>query len=361
MPETRQKGELTPIEKRLEVTRTRARSLLKVVGARIEGRAFYCRALTGESDYSICVNSDMTVSCNCADRDGSGRIGDLRQEDLGAIFDGSRARQLRASLARGELPLDRCQGCSELRAVEPEEAEHHATHYTVPKAGIMVENTSLCNLSCTYCGREAIRGSRKDRTMSLEDMERVSRLVRRHGIRRVSFWNLGEPFLSRRVLSELRVLREHNPDVEIRSSTNGLLLDTDDKREAALLLDYLMFSIDGPDTETVKKYQVGGDFDLAYDNMVRMVDYRDRRGSERPLIDWKYVVFRWNDRRAQIEHAIELARRACVDYISFWPGYAASWEQSLRYRHDPFFQNLGEPVERWRRVDLRPNPPANGA
>lgn len=47
---------------------------------------FYCNALLGQSTYNICINCDMTVSCNCQDYDGSGHVGDLRthtfEEDI---------------------------------------------------------------------------------------------------------------------------------------------------------------------------------------------------------------------------------------------------------------------------------------
>ena len=36
---------------------------------------YYCKALIGESDYNICINSEMTVLCNRRDYDASGQIG----------------------------------------------------------------------------------------------------------------------------------------------------------------------------------------------------------------------------------------------------------------------------------------------
>jgi len=40
------------------------------------GNAYYCKALSGLSSYNICINCDLTVSCNCQDYDGSGQIGE---------------------------------------------------------------------------------------------------------------------------------------------------------------------------------------------------------------------------------------------------------------------------------------------
>ncbi|MBN1309594.1 MAG: hypothetical protein JXA18_16860, partial [Chitinispirillaceae bacterium] len=75
------------------------------VRARASGRAFYCNALNGTSDYNISVNCDMTLSCSCADHDGSGTIGDLSISSLQDIFDGPRAKTFRRNMAQGRLPL----------------------------------------------------------------------------------------------------------------------------------------------------------------------------------------------------------------------------------------------------------------
>ena len=37
--------------------------------------AYYCNALQGNYNYNICINSDMTISCNCQDYDGAGQLG----------------------------------------------------------------------------------------------------------------------------------------------------------------------------------------------------------------------------------------------------------------------------------------------
>ena len=69
----------------------------------------------------------------------------------------------------------------------------------------------------------------------------------------------------------------------------------------------------------LKKYEKLGSFEKAYENMKALVDYRNSKGLSRPLIEWKYLLFNWNDRRSAIERAIEMAREAHVDAISFWP------------------------------------------
>ena len=58
------------------------------IKAVIKGKRFYCQALAGESNYDISINSDMTVSCSCADFDGSGILGDFSSDSFETIFGG---------------------------------------------------------------------------------------------------------------------------------------------------------------------------------------------------------------------------------------------------------------------------------
>ncbi len=228
---------------------------------RLSSKGFYCKALNGESAYNICVNSDMTVSCNCSDFDGSGHIGNLREQSLKEIFDGKTARTFREKLAKGLFAIPKCAGCSELATVDRKDAVNRVESYDLPSRGIMVENTVNCNLKCTFCDRAKIYSTRGSRFMSLEDMEKVATTIRDYNIEEVSYFNLGEPFFTNRILEELRIIRHHAPQVRLKVSTNGALLDNDVKREAALMLDHVSFSIDGSSQEKVVKYQVGAEFE----------------------------------------------------------------------------------------------------
>ena len=62
--------------------------------AKITGRKYYCHALAGESEYNITINSDLTVSCNCQDYDGSGHLGDLRKNSFEEVFFGPVAKKI---------------------------------------------------------------------------------------------------------------------------------------------------------------------------------------------------------------------------------------------------------------------------
>ena len=309
--------------------------------ARLTGRRFCCLALSGKVRDGIFINSDMTVSCNCQDIDAGGRIGDLRQTPFPEIFAGPQAQRLRAELAAGRLPVERCAACFHLRTVPKAEAAQGES-FVLPR-GLCVENTVHCNLRCLSCCREQIVQTRARKMLTLDDFEIVAAALRDLDAEFCGFYNLGEPFFAKAVRSQLEIVRQQNPEIEILVSTNGMLLDTDEKREAALLASHILFSIDGIDTPMLRRYQRGGDFDRSYRNMKDLVEFRNARGLTRPRIDWKYVVFRWNDRPRDIERAIELAREAGVDSIQFTfartPAHGISW----RWLLTPYFRRLGNP------------------
>lgn len=308
----------------------RASGVIRELRRRRSGGCYQCRVLQGRSEYNLCVNCDMTVSCNCNDVDGAGILGDLRRDSLESILDGDTAAHFRKRLAQGNFAIPRCRVCPELVVcAEP------AMRFEGCPAGIMVENTSRCTLQCRSCQRATLEQTRSRTLMSAEDMARVSCTVQRLGIQRVFFYNLGEPFLSPNVRRELETLRRDNPALWIGVSTNGLPLDSDEKRDAALLANDLCISLDGIDTAMVRRYQCRGDFDRAYANL-RSLAERKRRTGAGTQVGWRYVVFRWNDRRPVLVRAIDLAREAGADYIEFvharTPFRGISWRWSLFYR-----------------------------
>ena len=312
----------------------------KIWQARWRRQVFNCQALNGKSNYNICINSDMTVSCNCNDVDGAGQLGNLKTTSFENIFFGDKAERFRRLLAQRKLPIVKCAVCPELRLVDAT-AVPTRDQISCP-VGLMVENTSLCNLRCRSCSRATLEKIRQQKTLTLKDIEIVAETLARIGVRYCTYYNLGEPFLSPNILDELQIVRRHNPEMCIQVSTNGLFLDSDDNKQAALLCNDVHFSIDGISTPMVNIYQRRGDFDRAYSHLRSLVDYRNARGNSLPQIGWKYIVFRWNDKPEYIHQAIEMARKAGVDYIRFDAARTPLTGISPRFFWGNFFQTIGE-------------------
>ena len=345
--------------------------------ARLKGQRFSCRALAGESEYNLTINCDLTVSCNCQDYNGSGHIGDLNKNSFEEIFFGPVARRFREELAKGKLPIVSCTRCGDLMRVPKSEVKtavlkpsstssngaaaptvesapqtFAGTTPRLPYRGMLLENTVRCNIDCIGCDRESAARIRTTKQMDLEKLSQMADLVHHLGLQQLFYLNLGEPFLSPNVGKELPILREKNPDCRIIISTNGIILNNDVKREAALCASHIFFSIAGIDDAMLKKYEHHGSFEKAYENMKALVSYRNAKGRSSPVLEWKYLLFNWNDRRQTIERAIEMAKAAGVDAISFWPTNNPYYGYSYRYRLG-MLNHVG--VKNWkgREVDLR--------
>jgi MoaA/NifB/PqqE/SkfB family radical SAM enzyme len=326
--------------------------------AKLKGQRFYCSALAGQSDYNITVNCDLTLSCSCQDYDGSGHLGDLNKNSFKEVFFGPTANQFRAELAKGKLPIKTCARCGDLaRAPKATVKTDGDLMYAGPKPrlpyrGMLLENTVRCNIDCIGCDRESAARIRTNLQMDMAQLSKMADLVSELGMQKLFYLNLGEPFLSPNIGKELPLLRQKNPDTRIVISTNGIILNNDVKREAAMYASQLFFSIAGIDDEMLKKYEHRGNFEKAYENIKALVDYRNAKGLSTPIIEWKYLLFNWNDQREMIERAIEMAKEAGVDAISFWPTSNPFYGISWRYRMG-MLNDIGIGTWKGREVDLR--------
>ncbi len=322
--------------------------------AKFTGRKYYCHALAGESDYNLTINSDLTISCNCQDYDGLGHLGDLRTDSFEKIYFGPVAQKFRDDLAKGKMPIPTCARCGDLRRLQRGEAPPPPR---LPYRGMLLENTVICNVDCIGCAREGAASVRSKKTMPLAELAQMAELTARLGLRRIFYLNLGEPFLSPAVCQELPLLRAKNPDAHILVSTNGMLLNTDAKREAALNLSQILFSVHGISDAMCEKYMLRGSFEKAFDAMKQMAAFRDARGLTLPVLEWKYLLFNWNDHPQAIARAIEMAKEIKVDIISFWPTHNPFYGMSWRY-HLGMMNHIGAKSWKGREVILRPNPAA---
>ncbi len=320
--------------------------------AKLTGRKYFCNALAGESEYDITVNSDLTISCSCMDYMGDGHLGDLKKNTFEEIYYGPVAQRFRDTLAQGKIPIPTCARCHDLYRLKKGEQPPKPR---LPYRGMLLENTVICNVDCIGCAREGAANIRTKKVMPLGELSQMADLAARLGMKRIYYLNLGEPFLSPTICQELPLLRSKNPQAKILVSTNGILLNTDAKREAAFNLTQVMFSIHGISNEMCGKYMLRGDFDKAFDAMKQLVAYRNAHGSQYPIIEWKYILFNWNDHPKTIARAIEMAKEIGVNIISFWPTRNPFYGFSWRY-HLGMMDYIGDKVWKGRQVTFHDHP-----
>lgn len=174
--------------------------------------------------------------------------------------------------------------------------------------------TNLCQLECPLCPT----GLRiQNRGAGRADLEIFERLMEEIGdyVFFIDFYNWGEPLLNKNLEAMLRLAARKKIVTFISSN---LSLPLTDERLYSLLtsgLSELIVSIDGASQETYGTYRREGKFDLALENLRRIMAMKKQHGLTRPVVAWRFYVFRFNEH--EIDRARQLAAEIGVDRIVF--------------------------------------------
>ena len=324
-------------------------NLFVEASAKMQNKRFMCKTLNGNSEnYNLTINSDMKVSCNCVDRDRSGVIGSLKIQNINEILNGNIANNFRKKLSNGTLPTSYCFRCQDLKSVR-KNTNSKKKEIIIPKS-IRIENTANCNIDCIACSRKEVYEKRTRKKISLDEIEIIAKELKKNKTESICYFNLGEPFISINIRQELEIIRKYNPNMKIIGSTNGTLIDNDEKIKAALLFDHIYFSIPGPNQKIISIYQKRTDFNKAYDAMKQIIIERNKKNKKHPIIEWKYILFNWNDNKKNINETIKLAKDAHIDAISFWKTLSPIYGISFRYYLNGFVRKIGHKFEHGRRI-----------
>ncbi|MBN1355213.1 SPASM domain-containing protein [bacterium] len=266
----------------------------------------------------LVVLCDGTVVCGCADPYGERPLGNLGDQDILDIWNSDRVQSIRSGLNRGYS--DFCLNCGLKRLLSPGEPIPHRPVVQRVLPRIFFEPTVLCNISCykSVCGRES--GIVKTRRTPMFALDDYKSLIDRSGpdLIRLDLFNYGDPFVHPDAVAMIEYIKMKFPQVYVYTSTNGLLL-TPDKilRLVACGLDEITFSVDGTDQESYSRYRRGGNYDRVYRIMGNFVEIRDNSGSDIPVINWRYILFRWNDSRRRMNAARKAATAIGVDRLTW--------------------------------------------
>jgi MoaA/NifB/PqqE/SkfB family radical SAM enzyme len=350
-----------------------------------------------------CVHANGDVVCSIIDGRGDFVVGNVHHQSLGEIFAGPRAQELRRLML--STPDAYCAAIGKKCPLK-----NLAFDGVEPPTGIRylaIESTTACDLRCLTCPvrdfsndvtwRDAYRdggvsflvwdGVRRSKQHAADAIRRsipllgsrtpaqfgrvgasllrgrvprsrngtlpidvLKRVVTEAGpnVERLDLFSYGEPFLYRHLVEALRHVRRELPSTTIAISTDGMQVQ--EAVESIIirerLLDWLIFSIDGCDADSYRRYRIRGTFDVAFANLARF--HARARGSGIRVL-WQYVVFRWNDRDDQFKRAITMAEELGIQ-IHF--DFAHTWGRSRRRALDleylrpyikPFTALPGEP------------------
>jgi len=262
---------------------------------------------------------DGRVVCGCADPYGHRVLGDTRATSISGIWAGPTISALRSDLNGGgsrfcgdcplKLPLPRGQE----PAVRPVDAG------PLPNR-LYIECTAACNISCTEACCAPETGITKTREAGMLDFELFKKVVDETGpsLVRIDFFNYGEAFLHKRAIEMCEYIKTRYPQVYLYTSTNGLMFnETSAKRLVHSGIDEVTFSIDGGTPESYLKYRQRGDFNLAIRNLRTMADEKRKMGRDLPVLNWRYILFNWNDSDEEMNAARRLASEIGIDRLSW--------------------------------------------
>jgi MoaA/NifB/PqqE/SkfB family radical SAM enzyme len=174
--------------------------------------------------------------------------------------------------------------------------------------------TDRCNLKCKMCPRHSAP-ELIEKDMS-EDILHAVLEVSPH-IAEVCTQCLGEPLMNKDIYRIVRTVKNHMPpEGEVGCSTNGTLLN--ESNSVNLLdsgIDFLIFSLDGAERETVESIRIGVKFDTVIQSIKNCVKYRRMKGSKSPRILANFVMMQEN--MSEIPRFVSLCASLGVDAVFF--------------------------------------------
>jgi hypothetical protein len=300
---------------------------------------------------------DGRVVCGCADPYAKRVLGDTRTATLASIWTGPTASQLRHEINGGGSSF--CGDCPLKLPLQPDQAPPQRALDVAPIPGrLYIECTAACNISCFQACCAPETGITRTRQAGMLDFDLFTRVVDEAGpsLGRIDFFNYGEAFLHKRAIEMCAYIKQKFPHIYLYTSTNGLAFTEEKARQLAHTgIDEVTFSLDGASQETYARYRQRGKFDVAIANLRALIDEKAKSRRDVPFINWRYILFNWNDSDAEMERARRMADDLGVDRLcweitdhpedSFSRRFAPASPDFHRIRHEVWDDNnLGNAI-----------------
>ena len=260
---------------------------------------------------------DGRIVCGCSDPYGKRVLGDAKTASISEIWNDTRISTLRAELNAGGSSF--CGDCPLKLPLKKEEQPPIRSIDAGPLPSRMyIECTAACNISCTEACCAPETGITRTRQAGMLDFDLFRRVVDEVGesLVRIDFFNYGEAFLHKRAVEMCEYIKSRFPQIYLYTSTNGLALSEERARRLVHSgIDEVTFSIDGATQASYEQYRQRGKFDVAIATLRAMADEKRKSGRDVPFLNWRYILFKWNDSDAEMNTARQLAADIGVDRL----------------------------------------------
>ena len=260
---------------------------------------------------------DGRLVCGCADPYGHRVLGDARRSTIQQAWNGPVITDLRRDLNQGGSKF--CGDCPLKLPLKKDEAPPARPLDAGPMpARMFIECTAACNISCTEACCAPETGITRTRQAGMLDFELFRRVIDEVGptLSRIDFFNYGEAFLHKRAIEMCEYIKSRYPHVYLYTSTNGLAFsEAQARRLVHSGIDEVTFSIDGATQASYEKYRQRGKLDLALANLAAMADEKRRSHLDLPFLNWRYILFKWNDSDEEMDLARKRAAELGIDRL----------------------------------------------
>jgi len=260
---------------------------------------------------------DGRMVCGCADPYGHRVLGDARDATVADIWYGRTIATVREELNAGGSKF--CGDCPLKLPLKRDEAPPvRSVDAGALPSRLYIECTAACNISCTEACCAPETGITRTRQAGMLDFDLFRRVVDEAGpsLVRIDFFNYGEAFLHKRAVEMCEYIKSHFPHIYLYTSTNALALSEPQARRLVHSgIDEVTFSVDGATPESYVKYRQRGRFEVALETMRVMAEEKRRAARDVPFLNWRYILFNWNDSDAEMNRARELAREIGIDRL----------------------------------------------
>jgi hypothetical protein len=260
---------------------------------------------------------DGRIVCGCADPYAHRVLGDARTTTVHQIWTGDTIGGVRRDMNSGGSTF--CGDCPlKLPLAEDETPRQRSLEVAPLPRRLYVECTAACNLSCFQACCAPETGISRTRQAGMLDFALFKKVIDEAGpaLARVDFFNYGEAFLHKRAVEMCEYIKSRYPHIYLYTSTNGLAFSEDAVRRLINSgIDEVTFSIDGATPESYVRYRQRGDFAKVMRNLRTAIEEKQRARLELPVINWRYILFAWNDSDAEMKQARRMAGDLGVDRL----------------------------------------------
>ena len=279
----------------------------------------------------VILSNGNTTTC-CMDPLDINHFGNIYKDDFKDIQ--RRYIKIRRKITEDVLSMPRCRICyNKIKDAGFPETGTYKVYLTTDEIkaffdmeenivnNFVIELTSKCNLICNGCmqSRFDFKEIRQD---SFLDVDFLKTWIGQNSatMKKIRLYNYGETFLHPEAIDFCSYIKERNPSIQLTIATNGMPLNTHEKREKLIKsgVDAISFSIHGSSQETIEKYMTKRfDFNLIIEILKDMVSIKRQLGLDKPKLVWKYLLFEWNDSDEEIKRAKTITKEIGINSITF--------------------------------------------